>query len=124
MNDRTKENFNTAISRLMTERLQKYVNEPSTVETHIKAYQEIFNTLADVFQESGVGLTNEAVNYIAQEYYDSIVTGDREDDRLNPHIFTQRASLKNIPTTDLGLLATMFKDTKLFHSIIHELKGR
>lgn len=122
--DEPKEDFNTAMSRLMTQRLQKYINEPMSIEVCIKAYQEIFNALADVLQESGVGLTNEAVNYVAQSYYDSVVTGDREDDRLNPHIFTQRATLKNVPTTDLGLLATLFKDTKLFKGIVHELKGR
>jgi hypothetical protein len=124
-NKQPKEDFNTSISRLMTERLQKYImSTPPTIGLCIEVYQEIFNALGEVFEQSGVGLTNEAVNYIAQSYYDSIITGDGEDDRLNPHIFTQRASLKNIPTTDLGLMATMLKNTKLFHDIIYELKGR
>lgn len=72
-------------------------------------YTDIFDSIASVFQETDAGLSNEAVNLVAQMYYDSIKINSSQE--LDPNIFTQRAKIENVPTKELAILATLFRGT-------------
>jgi len=118
--------FNETIVQLLCEKLKRFSASKqqkldSTVCTEI--YQVIFNTLVEVFQTAGTGLSNESVNYLAQQYYDGVVINGMEE-ALDPNIFTQRAKLENIETKQLALLAVMLNNTDFAIPIIYEIKRR
>jgi len=89
-------------------------------------YQEIFGTLVEVFKSSDVELSNEAVNYVSQLYYDCISINET-DQSLDPNIFSKRAKVENIKTQELALLAMLLKTDKdpgLSVEILAEIKRR
>lgn len=114
--------FNEVITRLLGEKLKRFNEKTLDLPTCVEIYQEIFNSLVDVFEQSGVGLTNESMNYLAQQYYDGVLVNGREE--LNPHIFTQRAKMEGIATKELALLAVMLNGTDFAIPIIQEIKRR
>lgn len=115
-------NIHESISKLLTSRLEKYKNEKLNSSTCTEIYTEVFESLSGVFQESNVKISNEGLNLISQMYYDSIsINGNQE---LDPNIFTQRASTKNIETKELALIATMFTHTPFASPFIYEIKRR
>lgn len=111
-----------SISSLLNERLKKRISEKVDKSTCLEIYQDIFYTLTEVFKQSEVPLENEAVNLLAQMYYDSVTINDNEE--LDPHIFTQRASLNNVPTKQLALLATMMRNTPFMPIFLSEIRKR
>lgn len=116
------EALHEVISKLLAERLLRRKGEKLTSQVCSEIYQDIFFSLSEVIKESSVPLTNESVNFIAQMYYDAVtVNGDQE---LDPNIFTQRASLKNIETKEIGLMAMMFNKTPFAAPFISEVKRR
>lgn len=117
-----KQTFNDAISKLLTVRLQKYQTESINAYTCVKIYQEIFNSLVEVFEQSEAGITNEAMNYLCQQYYDGVLINNTQE--LDPNIFTQRAKLDAIETKELALLAVMLKGTDFAVPLIQEIKRR
>lgn len=114
--------FNEVITRLLGERLKQYNEKKLDLVVCINIYQTIFNSLVEVFETAGTGLTNEAMNYLAQQYYDSVLVNGREE--LNPNIFIQRAKLENIETKELALLAVMLNGTDFAIPVIQEIKRR
>ena len=91
-------------------------------QTCIEIYQCIFETLTTVLMNSESKLSNESVNYLAQQYYDAILINNNQE--LDPNIFTQRASLNNINTQEVALLSFMFEGTDFNFPIVEELKRR
>lgn len=115
--------FNEAITRLLTERLKRFTNNQLDLVTCTEIFQVIFNSLIEVFEMSNIGISNEAMNFLAQSYYDSIsVNGTAQE--LDPNIFSQRAKLENIETRELALLAVMLNGTDFAIPLIHEIKRR
>lgn len=114
--------FNEVISRLLGEKLKQYREKKLDLVICVEIYQTIFNTLVEVFEQAGAGLTNEAMNYLAQQYYDAVAVNDTEE--LNPNIFTQRAKMENIETKELALLAVMLNGTDFAIPLIQEVKRR
>ena len=115
-------NIHESVSRLLTTKLSKYKNEKLNVATCMTIYQDIFETFVDVFQESRAEISNEAMNMICQMYYDAVtINGGQE---LDPNIFTQRASLSNIETKEVALMAMMFNKTPFAVPFISEVKRR
>jgi hypothetical protein len=55
-------------------------------------------------------------------YYDSININETQE--LDPNIFTQRASLKNIETKEIALMAVMLNGTEFAVPFISEVKQR
>jgi hypothetical protein len=116
--------FNETVSKLIVERLNLIdKNREPTVSTCVEIYTIIFNVLGDIFAQSKAPIGNEAVNYLAQMYYDGVVLNGRED-KLNPNIFTQRAKLEDIPTKELALLSVMLSGTEFAIPFIQEVKKR
>lgn len=115
-------NFYRAISSLLVKNLDQYKDKPLNRPTCIQIYTTVFETLTQLFETSEVKVGNEAANWMAQAFYDSInINGGHETD---PNIFTQRASLDNIETKELALMAMMLKDTPLAGPIVATIKRR
>lgn len=121
-----KESFNDVISKLLNERLKKLLVESVNVlnsSTCLTVYNVIFNSLTEVFEKSQVQISNESMNYIAQQYYKCIDVNGTEQG-LDPNIFTQQAKLSNIETRELALLAMMLRGSGLEIPIFYEIKHR
>lgn len=115
-------NIHESINMLLTSKLEKYRSKKLDASICIQIYQDIFETFVDVFQESKVSIGNEAMNMICQMYYDSItINGNQE---LDPNIFSQRASAKNVETKDLALMGSLFSNTPFAIPFIAEVKRR
>lgn len=112
-----------AIAVLLEQNLKKYADERKLdLSVCTKIYQSIFDSLVQVFQGSNVNITNESMNYLAQQYYDAVEINGRHE--LDPDIFTQRAKLENIETKELALLATMMRGTDFIIPLVAEIKRR
>ena len=115
-------NIHESVSKLLTSKLGKYKSQKLDSSVCTAIYQDIFETFVDVFQEAKIEIGNEAVNMVCQMYYDAVtINGNQE---LDPNIFTQRASVKNVETKELALLATLFSKTPFAVPFIAEIKKR
>jgi hypothetical protein len=111
-----------SISRLLSLRLDKYKNQSLNDEICLKIYCDIFDCFVDLFQESNIKISNESMNFVSQMYYDAIKINSTQE--LNPNIFDKKASLKNIETKELAMLATMLNGTVFAEPFIIEVKRR
>lgn len=110
------------ISKLLTDRLQRKIDNKLDRATCMEIYGDIFYSLTEIIKQAGTPLDNEAVNVLSQMYYDSVtVNGNQE---LDPTIFTQRAKLENVPTKELALMATMMNGTPFGDIFITAAKSR
>jgi hypothetical protein len=115
-------NIHESVSKLLSLKLEKYKSEKLSSSTCTAIYQDIFETFVDLFQESKIEVSNEAMNMVCQMYYDAVtINGNQE---LDPNIFSQRASVKNVETKELAMLATIFSGTPFAVPFIHETKKR
>jgi hypothetical protein len=114
--------INEALEKLITSRLKAFNEKSLDLVTCTEIYQAIFDTLVEVFESSNVQLSNESVNWLAQEYYDCVSINETQT--LNPHIFSQRAKLEMIPTKEIALLATFMNGTDFTIPLIKEIKRR
>lgn len=117
-------NFYEAISKLLVRNLAKYKEKSLSRETCLAMYGTVFETLQSVVEgaEMQGSISNESLNWMAQALYDSIsVNGNQETD---PHIFTQRARLDNVPTKELAFLAVLLKDTPFAGPVVATIKRR
>jgi hypothetical protein len=115
--------FNEVITKLLSERLKAYREKNLDLVVCVEIYQTIFDTLVEVFEKANSGLTNEAMNYLSQQYYDA-VSVNNSGQGLDPDIFTQRAKLESIETKELALLAVMLNGTDFAIPLIQEVKRR
>lgn len=114
-----------AISKMLVERLKSYQDEKLNKTTCSMIYQDMFGCLVDVFKESNVNITNEAMNLLTQMYYDTVtINSNGSSYELDPTIFDRRASVKSIETKELALLATMMNGTIFAVPFIAEIKHR
>lgn len=116
-----------AFSALLSEKLRPFTRQGKKLNlvTCTEIYTTIFETLVEVITESGTEVTNEGMNYLAQQYYDGVlITGEGATYELDPYIFTQRAKMENITTEELTLLAVMLGGTDFAVPIIEEIRKR
>lgn len=117
--------FNVAITRLLQEKLKVFIDRSVTAATSLEIYTTIFETIAEVMTAAKAPLSNESVNYIAQMYYDGVqVTNAGGTIELDPNVFSKRASLDNISTKELVLLATMFRGCEFVVPFVEEIRRR
>ena len=116
--------FSEAIGRLLEAKLRPFVSDKRDLNlaTCIEIYTAIFESLAEVMTQSEAPVTNEALNYLAQQYYDGVLINGNQE--LDPNIFTQRAKLENIETRELALLAVMLWGTDFAKPVVAEIKKR
>lgn len=114
------------LSKLLVGKLQKYQKRRLDSTSCVEMYREIFDTLVEVMSQTGAKLTNESMNVLSQLYYDSVTVTDDSGRKqeLDPNIFTKRASLRDIETRELTLLAMMFNGSPYSPLFIHEYKRR
>ena len=118
-------NVHEVLSKLLNDRLQRRLQQKMSRETCMEIYQDIFFTLSEVIKESGTPLGNEAVNLLAQMYYDAVDLQTSVGPMgLDPNIFTQRAKVENVPTKELALLGTMMSGTPFGDVFISAVKRR
>jgi hypothetical protein len=103
-------------------KLKKFNSRSLDVLSCVEIYQIVFDTFVEVIKATQVQLTNEAMNYVSQSYYDGIIINGST--QLNPNIFTQRAKLENIPTSELLPLAALLQGTEFVQPVIVEIKKR
>lgn len=113
------------ISKLLTDKLSRNKDKKLDRETCTSIYQDIFYTLTELFKQSETPLGNESANLLSQMYYDCVTvqttSGPME---LDPNIFEKRASLDNIPTKEIVLMATMLNGTPFAPIFISAVKKR
>lgn len=115
-------NVHETISKLLTDRLQRRLDQKLDRSTCMEIYGDIFYSLTELIKESQTPLSNESVNLLSQMYYDAVtINGNQE---LDPHIFTKRASINEIPTNELALMATMMNGTVFGDVFISAVKKR
>ena len=113
-----------AFAKLLGQRLSKY-QKPDTklnLLTCTQIYEDIFNTLVEILGNANVKVTNESMNYLAQQYYDGVLINGRYE--LDPNIFKKRASLENIDTKEIALMAVMMNGTDFAVPLILEVRRR
>ncbi len=119
----TKGKFHAAITQLLEQHLASFTDERKLDKTNCtKIYQKIFKSLVNLFQSSNIKLSNEGMNWLAQQYYDGILINGRYE--LDPNVFDKRAKVENIATHELALLATMLLGTDFAILAITEIKKR
>lgn len=117
-----KPGINDAITKLLGAKLRPFTARSLDLVTCTEIYQVIFDTLVEVATTAETGLTNEAMNFTAQCYYDAVaINGNQE---LDPNIFTQRASVSNMETKELALLVVMLHGTDFTIPLLQEIKRR
>ena len=114
--------FHESISKLLTLKLQPFKERNLDLVTCIEIYTTIFDTMVEVVTGAQIPITNESMNYLAQQYYEAVSINDTQE--LDPEIFTQKASLNGIETKELALLAVMLSGTDFALPIIAEIKKR
>lgn len=118
----TPSKFNETVSKLLSTKLAAFNERDLNLATCVEVYQVIFGSLAEIFETTGAPLGNEAVNYVAQQYYDAVLINGKQE--LDPNVFTQRAKLENIATKELALLCVMFNGTEFVLPVVAEIKKR
>jgi hypothetical protein len=114
--------FHTSISQLLGVRLKPVSGKDLNLATCVEIYTMIFDTMVEVITGAELDVSNEAVNYLAQQYYDGVLINGNQE--LDPDIFTQRAKLEEISTEELALLLTMLTGTDFAMPVFQEIKRR
>jgi hypothetical protein len=110
-----------AIKKLLNERLRVFIGEKMDRHTAMSMYTTIYSSLAEVMSQSGVTLTNDALNMAAQMMYDCIEVPGQE---VPGDIFTKRIWPECVETKELALLAIIFKDSPLGRAYAATVKKR
>jgi hypothetical protein len=115
-------NIHESISKLLSNKLARHKTSTFNKTTCIEIYQDIFESFVDIFTESKIEISNEAMNLLSQMYYDAVTINNNQE--LDPSIFEKRASVKNIDTKELAMLGTMFNGTPFSEPFVYEVKRR
>jgi len=112
------------ITTLLGSKLQHLVTAEQSLNlvACVEIYTTIFETVVELLTTADIHVSNEAVNYLAQQYYDGILINGTQE--LDPEIFTQRAKLDEIETKELVILAVLLNGTDFALPILHEVKRR
>lgn len=117
-----KKSFHETVASLLETKLALYKERTLDRITCQEIYTTIFDTFVGVFKGAKAELTNEAVNYVAQQYYDGVLINGRQE--LDPNIFTIRAQLSNIHTKELAFLVTLLNGTDFAVPVLQEIRKR
>jgi len=112
------------ITTLLGSRLQPIITAEKNLNlvSCVEIYTTIFETLIEVLTTADIHITNEAMNYLSQQYYDGVLVNGTQE--LDPEIFSQRAKLEEIETKELAILAVLLNGTDFAVPIIQEVKRR
>lgn len=114
--------FSNMMSEMLTERLTVFKGKTANRQTMMELYTTIFNLTADIFIQSKVELSNEAVNLIAQLYYEDCSINNRNE--IDDTVYTKKAKLENIPNHELVIMTKLWKDHPYGQLFVETLKKR
>ena len=107
---------------MLNERLSIFKGKTLNRATLMELYATIFNVTADVFIQSNVNLSNEAMNLVAQLYYEDININRKQG--VDEQIYTQKAKMENIPNHELIIMTKLWKDHPYGQLFVETLKRR
>ena len=107
---------------MLNERLTIFKGKTLNRATLMELYATIFNLCSDIFIQSRVELSNEAVNMVAQLYYEDININHRQG--VDEQIYTKQAKLENIPNHELVLMTKLWKDHPYGQLFVETLRKR
>ena len=83
--------FHETISKLLNAKLQPLVTAERDLNlvACTEIYTTIFETLVECISEVEMPITNEGMNYLAQQYYDGVLVNGKQE--LDPEIFTNKS---------------------------------
>lgn len=112
--------IHVAVSKLISEKLKsvKTLNR----QTQMQIYNEIFNVWSEITTNAKFDLSNEAVNYLAQQYYSGILINGRQE--LDMSIFTQLSKVESISTKELLVIGSLLRGTDFLLPVVKEIKRR
>jgi hypothetical protein len=112
------------ITELLQLKLRPLISDEKSLNSSscIEIYVTIFEALTEVVQEAHLPISNEGMNYLAQQYYDGIRINDVHE--LDPTIFDKRVSVGDMPTKELALLAAILSGTDFILPVVEEIKRR
>jgi|SRR5581483_746681 len=119
--------FHQVFSQLLGQKLKRFESKDGAkvdlnLVTCVEIYTEIFETCVEVITTSEIELTNEGMNYLAQQYYDGVLINGHQE--LDPEIFSQRAKVENMETEELTLLAVLLSATDFALPVLEEIRKR
>lgn len=119
-------NENLTFDKIFRDQLQlvlgRYKGQSLTRDTAMRMYQDICNEVIEIVKACSLPINNDSVNWLAQAYYDGIRLGGGH--RLPEDIFTQRPTLKDLPTKDIVTLMAMVRQTGFFVELAEEMRAR
>jgi hypothetical protein len=118
----TERSFSKMMEMMLNERLTVFKGKTLNRGTLMELYTTIFNLVSDIFVQSKVQLSNEAVNLVAQLYYEDININHRQG--VDEQIYTQRAKFENIPNHELVIMTKLWKDHPYGQLFVQVLKKR
>lgn len=118
-----KQNFHEAFSQLLAQNLKKF-QDGCVLDraTCLGIYSTLFETMQSIVINAEMKISNEALNYACQCYYDGLLINGREE--LDPNIFTERAKLDNVSNKDLVILFALLDGTDFQIAVVGVLKKR
>jgi len=114
--------FSNMMNEMLTERLSVFKGKTANRQTMMELYTTIFNLTADIFIQSKVELSNEAVNLIAQLYYEDCSINNKNE--IDDTVYTKKAKLENIPNYELVIMTKLWKDHPYGQLFVETLKRR
>ena len=125
---KSSETFHQAMTKLLERNINMMFKNENLIGKDldktacIRVYQTIFETTIELIQAGNIEISNESVNYLAQQYYDGALLNNGHE--LDPSIFSQRAKLDGVPTNELALLSVLLKGTDFMIPVVKMLKQR
>lgn len=107
--------------------LQKFAGKSLNADTCLQVYRELFEAISNIATQldeakTKIKLSNEGVNYIAQQYYDCVTVNGKQI--LDPNVFSQRASLDNIPTSELVVILAFVNGSEFAGEVVKKIRSR
>ncbi len=112
-------------------KLQSFTYRVLDEATMREMYQCVNETIQGVFSKSSQNVSDDARRWLSQKMYEcikisdsQIITRDEETWKHSVRPIYEAATLRNVPDTDLRLLAGLFSDATFAHELVEELKRR
>ena len=122
----TKKRPHDAIVEHLNLSMQQFMGKSLNDDTCLLVYRDLFENVSTIAtqlnERAKVKLSNESVNYIAQQYYDCVTVNGRQI--LNPNIFSQRASLDNIPTDEMLVILAFVNGSEFAGDVTKKIRSR
>lgn len=123
MSDKNKK-LQQALNGMLAAKLQTFIKKDLNKATCIQIYLSIFEAVSELVTMTPMlksNLSEDAVNFVAQAYYDMVEIGNSE---LDPNIFDKRIYAPALSTKELTLVSVLFRDTPIVAEIVATIKKR